>query len=71
MENSDQLFLNLEDPLPSDLKEKFDVVLNHTTLEHVLDLNTAIDNLCELTRDLLVVIVPFIQVQHWTKGSFE
>ena len=33
-----KIFLDLTQPLPSDLIEKFDVVFNHTTLEHIFDI---------------------------------
>jgi hypothetical protein len=56
--------LDLEKALPDELRSKFDVVYNHTTLEHLFDIFTAVRNLCEMTRDIVIVVVPFIQEQH-------
>lgn len=61
--------INLEADLPEALKMKFDVVFNHTTLEHVFDLFRAVRNLCELSRDVVIVVVPFVQETH-TLSSF-
>lgn len=49
---------------PDELVGRFDVVLNHTTLEHVFEVRTAFANLCRLSRDVVIVVVPFAQVQH-------
>ncbi|MBU0516624.1 MAG: hypothetical protein KJ621_17850 [Proteobacteria bacterium] len=60
----DEIRLDLTAPLPADMSGRFDVVLSHTVLEHVFDLNRAVDNLCLLTTDLLIVVVPFAQHYH-------
>ena len=59
-----ELLLDLRDELPEKLERRFDVVFNHTTLEHVFDVRLAFANLCRLSRDLVIVVVPFAQVQH-------
>lgn len=56
--------LDLTAELPEDLKNRFDVAFNHTTLEHIFDVRKAFANLCELSRDIVIVVVPFAQVQH-------
>lgn len=56
--------IDLEADLPENLRRKFDVVFNHTTLEHVFDVFRAFGNLCELSRDLVIVVVPFSQQLH-------
>lgn len=56
--------LDLTGEVPEDLKGRFDVVFNHTTLEHIFDVRKAFANLCELSRDIVIVVVPFAQVQH-------
>lgn len=56
--------LNLEEPLPRDLSRSFDVVFNHTTLEHVFQFTHAFGNLCSMTRDTVILVVPFIQHLH-------
>jgi hypothetical protein len=56
--------LDLTAPVPPDLRERFDVVLSHTTLEHVFDVQTAAGTLAALTRDVLIVVVPLKQPVH-------
>ena len=56
--------LELTSDLPPELSGRFDAALNHKTLEHVFDVNMAFRNLCELSSDLVIVIVPFCQQQH-------
>ena len=63
-----ELLLDLEQPVPPELVGSFDVVFNHTTLEHVFEVFTATDNLCKLSRDVVVVVVPFAQTQHESPG---
>lgn len=50
--------------VPTDLFGKYDVVFNHTTLEHIYDFQKAFDNLCNLTKDILILVVPFLQDRH-------
>lgn len=59
-----EIALDLTAPLADELKGRFDVVYNHTTLEHIFEVDTAFANLCALTRDVVIVVVPFSQVQH-------
>ena len=63
-----EILLDLTAPLPSELNRRFDVVFNHTTLEHIFDVQIAFANLCAMTRDVLIVVVPFAQVQHENAG---
>ena len=65
-----ELFLDLEQPLAADLVGRFDVVFNHTTLEHVWDFHTAFRNLCALSRDTVVLVVPWLQPMHTDYGDF-
>lgn len=50
--------------LPSELQGAFDVVFNHTVLEHVYDLGRALGNLAALSRDVIISVVPFLQSYH-------
>lgn len=61
---SGEYLLDLTGDIPKDLARKFDVAFNHTTLEHIFDIRKAFANLCELSKDVVIVIVPFAQVQH-------
>ena len=60
--------LDLEKPPPEELVHAFDVVFNHTVLEHVYDVQTAVATLCALSRDIVIVVVPFVQEQHYTES---
>lgn len=59
-----EIFLDLEKPLPGSLRGKFDVVFNHTVLEHIFDAQLAFRNMAEMSRDVLITVVPFCQNQH-------
>ncbi len=59
-----EYLLDLTADVPESLKGRFDVVFNHTTLEHIFEVRSAFSNLCTLSRDVVIVIVPFAQVQH-------
>ena len=67
---ADEIKLDLEATLPSELNGRFDVVFNHTALEHIYEVKTAFANLCAMTRDVVVVVVPFIQFLHWDEGAY-
>jgi hypothetical protein len=54
--------------LPDNLLGIFDVVFNHTTLEHIFDVRTAFRNLCQMSRDVVIVVVPFAQHLHYTES---
>lgn len=58
--------LDLTQPLPDELVGRFDVVFNHTTLEHIYDTRGAFELLCRMSRDLVIVVVPFAQATHWS-----
>jgi hypothetical protein len=61
-----EIVLNLEDDLPQELINRFDVVLSHTNLEHIFNVFKAVENHCLMSRDIVIIIVPFIQQQHET-----
>lgn len=67
---ANEFFLDLEDDLDENLIGKFDVVFNHTVLEHVFNCRKAFENICLLSRDIVIVVVPFIQHQHSAYGDF-
>ena len=49
---------------------QFDVVFNHTVIEHIPSVDMAIDNLCRLSTDIVITVVPFIQMFHGRIGSY-
>ena len=69
-QRDDEILLDLEGELPAELRLNFDVVFNHTTLEHVYDVRKAVANLCGLSRDVVIVVVPFVQFLHWEQDAF-
>jgi hypothetical protein len=70
-EKSDgSLDIDLTDPLPASFQRKFDVVFNHTVLEHVFDVFTAFKNLCLLSRDIVILVVPAVQPVHDYTGDY-
>lgn len=65
-----EVFLDLEAPLPTDMQGQYDVVFNHTVLEHVFEIRTAVKNLCALSRDAVLLVTPFLQHVHDLDESF-
>jgi hypothetical protein len=65
-----EIFLDLEEVLASDLIGKYDIVFNHTTLEHIFDVSTAFENLCLMSKNLVIIVVPFLQEQHANYGDY-
>ena len=65
-----EYLIDLESELSKDLIGKFEVVFNHTTLEHIFDIFKSFKNLCALSNDLVILVVPFLQEQH-TNDDFE
>jgi hypothetical protein len=65
-----EIILDLTDEIRNDLIEKFDLVFNHTTLEHIFECQIAFSNLCKLTKDIVIVVVPFLQETHGDYGDF-
>lgn len=63
-QKENEYFVDLTKEIPEELIRRFDVVFNHTTLEHIFEVRKAFRNLCEMTNDIVMVVVPFSQVQH-------
>lgn len=66
----DSLFLDLANDLPDSLRGEFDVVFNHTVLEHIFDVPKAVRNMADMTRDVMIMIVPFMQDEHYSPGLY-
>lgn len=64
------LALDLSVSIAPEMERSFDFVFNHTTLEHVSPIGTAINNLFALSRSEVLIVVPFMQVEHWEAPSF-
>ncbi len=65
-----EIFLDLEKELPNDLVGKFDVVFNHTVLEHVFEIEQAFKNLCLMSKDVVILVIPFLQQMHTDYGDY-
>jgi len=65
-----ELFLDLEKDLPENLIAEFDVVFNHTTLEHIFEARKAFENLCKLSKDIVIIVLPFLQQYHADYGDY-
>jgi hypothetical protein len=63
-----EISLNLEADLPAELHRCADVIFNHTTLEHVFDVFKAVANLCTMSRDIVIVVVPAMQEEHTSES---
>lgn len=71
LQNSDnEIFLDLEGDLDPALRGKFSTVFNHTTLEHVWDFRKAFANLCHMSSDCVILVVPWLQPLHATYGDY-
>lgn len=58
--------LDLTEELPKNLYRRFDVAFNHTTLEHIFNVPKAFSNICNTSKDIVIIVVPFSQTQHET-----
>jgi len=65
-QQKNEYFVDLANDLPNELRERFNVAFNHTTLEHVFDVQKAFSNICNMSKDIVIVVVPFSQTQHET-----
>lgn len=64
----DELLIDLSTPVDASFHKKFDVVFNHTTLEHIFELDIAFANLCDMSRDTVILVVPTLQHIHFNDG---
>ncbi|MGO9378061.1 MAG: hypothetical protein ACLPN1_04800 [Dissulfurispiraceae bacterium] len=67
---SNEVFLDLEADLPRELYYRFDAVFNHTTLEHIYSVHKAFRNLCDMTKDVVILVLPFMQQYHADYGDY-
>ena len=47
----------------------FDVAYNHTTLEHIYGVHKAFANICRMTKDVVIIVLPFLQQYHAEYGA--
>ena len=65
-----EFYLDLTNSKLENKENYFDVVFNHTTLEHIFEIDLAFKNLSKLTKDILIIVVPFLQEEHGDYGDF-
>ena len=65
-----EIALDLEEDLPIELVKKFDVVFCHTVLEHVFNVFKVFENLCLMSKDTVIIVVPFVQKVHDYGGGY-
>lgn len=65
-----EITLDLQQELDASRQQGYDVVFSHTVLEHVFDTAQAVKNMCLLSRDIVIGVVPFMQVEHFEDGSY-
>lgn len=68
--NINEIHLDLEKPLDSDLYRRFDICFNHTTLEHIYHIHTAFSNICDMAKKAVILVIPWAQEVH-TCDSFK
>jgi hypothetical protein len=68
-EYGEELILDLSRPIPAGFPQ-FDLVFNHTVIEHIFEVETVIDNLCKLSGESVMTIAPFMQPLHGLEGVF-
>ncbi len=59
--------IDLEKDLPTELLGQYDLVFNHTTLEHIFEFKKAFVNLCKLSSEAVIFVVPVMQQIHHTE----
>ena len=56
--------VDLQNPAPDCLVGRYDLVFNHTTLEHIFDIHQAFRTMASMSCDAMLIIVPFMQHLH-------
>lgn len=65
-----EVYLNLEEAIEKSFVGKFDVVFCHTVLEHIYKVDVAFENLCTISNDIVILVVPFLQQMHSKYGDY-
>lgn len=67
---NNEIYMDLSVPLAEGDSSTYDVVYNHTVLEHIFEVDIAFTNLCKLSSDVVILVVPFLQEQHANYGDY-
>lgn len=68
-DQKNEIELDLTTELPKELYRKFDVCFNHTVLEHIFEIEQAFKNICEMSKDIVILVTPFCQPVHYAKDK--
>jgi hypothetical protein len=68
--SDNEFYLDLEGEISPSKIHHYDAVFNHTTLEHIYDFRRAFSNLCSLSKDIVVIVVPWLQPLHSNYGDY-
>ena len=61
--------LDLSKPYDGSIGQ-YDLVFSHTVIEHVYPSSIAFDNLCRLSRDCIMTVIPFVQQLHGYEDGY-
>ena len=64
------VFLDLQSPLPEALHDSCEVAFSHTVLEHIGNVELAMRNIGAMTTDAALIVVPWMQDEHYRPGIF-
>ncbi len=62
--------LDLSKNVPDELVGRFDLALNHTVLEHLRNPEFGFKQISKLTSDLIITVIPWKQVLHFSPGNY-
>ena len=64
-----EIELDLSKEIPENLYQKFDVCFNHTVLEHIFEIDQSFKNICDMSKDIVILVTPFSQPVHYAKDK--
>ncbi len=64
------IYFDLVGPAMTEMDKRFDTAICHTVLEHIQDIPAAFANLSFITKETLIIVVPFVQDEHYSPGIF-
>jgi hypothetical protein len=62
--------IDLSKKIDISLHNKYNIVFNHTVLEHVEDPVFAFSEMSNLTNDLMITVIPWVQQLHFIENQF-
>lgn len=65
----EERILDLSKPYDGSIGQ-YDLVFSHTVIEHIYPSSLAFENLCHLSRDCIMTVVPFVQQLHGYEDGY-